>query len=159
MNMIKATGLPLVVFLLSVYVIATMKNVGTMLMAPAIAVMWGVGVFMAIIMPAQRRTILTETLGFIAGYNGSLFMFHKAIAITAGVSAEMLMETFNQPIATATANAIPGYLQTAFWVTSAFVPISFLGLQGKRFISFRKSVSKSRMLRQLRSVRGGRDAN
>lgn len=152
-NLVKAVGVPIAVFLLSIYMINMMKNFGSLLMAPAIAAMWLAGVIMAIIMPAQRRSILNETMGFIAGYNGTIFMLHNAVAIVSGVSPEMIMETFNMPVPSATASAVSGYLMHALMLSALIVPITFLGFQGKRLITFRKSRNKTKMLKQLRSVR------
>ena len=70
----------------------------------------------------------------------------------------MLMATFNQPMATATANAIPGYLQNALYMISVMVPISFLGMQFKRVLQFRRNANKQKVMEQLRSIRGPKDS-
>lgn len=152
-HIVMAVALPSAVFFLSLYTIARFKGMGTYLIAPAIAVMWLAGAVIAGWMPSHRKDILKETNVTIAGYCGSLIMFHTLIGITSGVSSEMLMATFNQPMATATSNAIPGYLQNALYMVSVLVPISFLSMQGKRVLSFRRNSAKAKIIQQLRNIR------
>ena len=152
-RIIKAVAFPSGVFFLCLFSISKFKNFGSLLMAPAIAVMWLVGAAVAFWMPSQRKSVLNETCYTIAGYCVSLFLFHEMIAITSGISSSMLMATFNETMATATANAVPGYLQNALYLTSALVPISFLGMQGKRIMQFRINANKQKVIRQIRSFR------
>lgn len=149
-----AVAFPSAVFFLCIYSISRFKGFGTYLMGPAIAIMWLAGSGVSWWMPSHRKDTIKETLVTITCYCGALLLFHMLIGITSGVSSEMLMATFNQPMATATANAIPGYLQNALYMVSVMVPLSFLGMQFKRVLQFRRNQNKQKILSQLRSVRG-----
>lgn len=149
-KLVWAVVYPVAVFLLSVISIEIFKNYGRYLMAPLIGIMWITGAACAIYMPSQRKSIITETLTVIASYNGSLLALHRLIALTSGVSSQMLIATFGQPLATASANTIPGFLQNALYITTALLPFTFLGMQGKRILQFRRSSAKQKVMAQLR---------
>ena len=55
--------------------------------------------------------IIGETLTTIAVYNGTLLGLRQLIAITGGISSQMLMATFSQPLAAASANTIPFFAE------------------------------------------------
>ena len=78
------------------------------------------------------------------------------IGITSGVSSQMLMATFGQPLATTSANTIPGYLQSMLYISAAMIPFGFLGMELKRIITFKRSVNKQRTMEQLRSIRNAK---
>lgn len=149
----QAVLFPTAAFFLSIAGIAIFKQFGRILMAPLIGIMWAVGAACAFWMPSQRKSIITETLTVIASYNASLLALRQLIAITSGVSSQMLMATFGQPLPTATANTIPGFLQNALYIASVMIPFSYLGMQGKRILQFKRSSDKRKVLRQLRGIR------
>ena len=107
-------------------------------------------------MPSHRKDIIKETLTFIATYNATLLGLRELIAITSGVSSQMLMATFGQPLATASANTIPGYLQSMLYISAAMIPFGFIGMQGKRILQFRRSANKQRTMEQLRNIRNAK---
>ena len=152
-KLVSAVVFPVAVFFLSIIGISTFKNFGKILMAPLIGAMWIIGAACALYMPAQRKAIITETLTVIATYNGTLLALRELIAITSGASSQMLMATFGQPLASASANTIPGFLQNALYISAAMIPLSFAGMQGKRILQFRRSVSKEKTIRQVRKLR------
>lgn len=152
-RMIWSIFFPIGVFFLCIIGISTFKEFGRKLMAPLIGGMWIVGAACALYMPSHRRSIITETLTTIASYNASLLALRELIAITAGVSSQMLMATFGQPLATASANTIPGYLQTMLYISAAMIPFGYFGMQGKRILQFRRNANKNRTLEQLRNIR------
>lgn len=152
-RMVRAVVFPVAVFFLSILGITIFKNFGKLLMAPCIGAMWITGAVVAWYMPAQRKSVINETLTFIASYNGTLLGLRQLVAITSGVSSQMLMATFGQPLPTVTANTISGWLQNALYASAAMIPLGFLGMEGKRMVTFVKSESKKRTLEQLRNIR------
>ena len=152
-KLVWAVVFPVAVFFLSIIGISIFKNFGRILMAPLIGAMWIVGAACAFYMPSHRKDIIKETLTFIATYNATLLGLRELIGITSGVSSQMLMATFGQPLATASANTIPGYLQSMLYISAAMIPFGFLGMELKRIITFRRSANKKRTMEQLRSIR------
>ena len=147
---------PVAVFFLSIISIGIFKNFGRILMAPLIGAMWMVGAACAWYMPSHRKSIITETLTFITSYNATLLGLRELIAITSGVSSQMLMATFGQPMATASANTIPGYLQTMLYISSVMIPFGYIGMEGKRILQFRRNANKQRTMEQLRNIRNAK---
>ena len=152
-RLVGAVVFPIAIFFLSIFAIGIFKNFGKLLMAPMIGVMWAVGAGCALYMPAQRKSIIKETLTVIATYNGTLLGLWKLIAITSGVSSQMLMATFGQPLATATGNTVPGFLQNALYLSSAMIPLGFLGMEFKRILTFKRSQNKQKTMERLRGIR------
>lgn len=152
-KLVWAVVFPVAVFFFSIIGISVFKNFGRILMAPLIGAMWIVGAACALYMPSHRKDIIKETLTFIATYNATLLGLRELIAITSGVSSQMLMATFGQPLATASANTIPGYLQSMLYISAAMIPFGFIGMQGKRILQFRRSANKQRTMEQLRNIR------
>lgn len=147
---------PTAIFFLCIISISTFKNFGRLLMTPLIGMMWIIGAACAIYMPAHRKSIITETLTAIASYNGTLLALRQLIAITSGISSQMLMATFGQPMSTASANTIPGYLQTMLYISAVMIPLGYAGMEGKRIVQFRRSANKQKTIDQLRGIRQGR---
>ena len=150
---VKSVLFPVAVFFLCLVSITIFKNFGRLLMAPLLGVMWIIGAGCAFWMPAQRKSIIGETLTTIAVYNGTLLGLRQLIAITGGISSQMLMATFSQPLAAASANTIPGFLQNALYISAAMIPLTFAGMQFKRILQFRRSANKQKVLEQLRNIR------
>lgn len=153
----KAVGLPLGIFLLSLLAIQSLAGFGTKLVAPMTAVMWAIGAISAIILPSHRGSILTETHVAIAGYLATLVALKEIIAMMSGVSSEMLMAAFNQAIPVTSGSAISGWLQTLMWITAAMTPIGFVGMQVKRIFSFKRNQSTQKTFDRLRGIRPGMD--
>lgn len=152
-KMAQAVVLPLAVFFLCIITISIFKNFGKGLLSPIVGAMWAIGAGCALYMPSHRRAVITETLTMIAAYCGAMLGLRQLIAITSGISSEMLMASFGQPLAQATANTIPGYLQTLLYITSVMMPIGYITMEAKRIMQFRRTSSKERKLEQLRGVR------
>lgn len=150
---VKAVLFPVSVFFLCIVGITVFKNFGKLLMAPLLGFMWIIGAGCAFWMPAQRKGIINETLTTIAVYNGTLLGLRQLIAITSGVSSQMLMATFSQPLATASANTIPGFLQNALYISAAMIPLTYAGMEFKRVLQFRRSANKQRVMEQIRGLR------
>jgi hypothetical protein len=152
-RLVRSVVLPVIIFFLSIISINIFKNFGRLLMAPLIGSMWIVGALCAVYMPSMRKEIINQTLIAVATYCASLLGFRELIALTQGVSGQMLVATFGQPMATATANTVPGYLQNALWLFAAMFPLGFLGMQGKRLLQFKRNTGKMKKLEQLRGIR------
>lgn len=144
---------PMIVFFLCLITIATLKTAGKIAVAPLIGVMWIVGAACAIWMPSMRKSIINETLIFLASYCGSLIGLKMLISLSSGISAEMLMSTFGQAGTVATSNTIPGWLQNVFMIDMFMMPFGFLGMEGKRILSFRRNMNKKKVIEQLRGIR------
>lgn len=151
-RLVNAVVFPVAIFFFSIVAISIFKNFGRILMAPLIGAMWIIGAACAIYMPSHRKDIIKETLTFIAIYNATLLGLRELIAITSGVSSQMLMATFGQPLATASANTIPGYLQSMLYISAAMIPFGFLGMEGKRILQFRRNNNKNKTIEQLRKI-------
>lgn len=152
-RLVRSVVLPVIVFFLSIISINVLKNYGRILMAPLVGAMWITGALCALYMPSMRKEIINQTIIAVATYSASLLAMHQLIALTSGVSGEMLMATFGETFPTAVANTIPGYLQTAMGFMAALFPLGFLGMQGKRLIQFKRNSNKMKKLEQLRGIR------
>lgn len=149
-RLVWAIVFPVADFFLCIFSISIFQNFGKLLMTPLIGAMWIIGAVCALYMPSQRKSIIKETLTMIAVYNGTLLGLRELIGLTSGVSSQMLMATFGQPLATATANTIPGFLQNALFISAAMIPLTYAGMEGKRILQFRRQASKDRTMAQLR---------
>lgn len=59
---------------------------------------------------------------------------------------------FRAAVATASANTIPGYLQSMLYISAAMIPFGFLGMEGKRILQFRRNNNKNKTIEQLRKI-------
>ena len=153
MNLIKAIAIPTALFALALFVISSFANFGSFLIAPMTGGCWMVGFIVALIMPAQRKSTIRETEVFIGGYLLGLYAIKIVIGLASGVSAEMIAASFDQAIPTATGNAIPGYLQTMLLITAFMGPIGFVGMQGKRLLTFRRNQSMQKVFQRTQGIR------
>ena len=152
-GILKAVGLPVIVFALALFTIQNFANFGTKLLCPLIASMWLVGFVVGIIMPAQRREIVNQTLGMIAIYCGAMLGLKMLLAVVSGASSEMIAASYDQAIPMSTGNAIPGYLQTMMWFVAVLMPIGHIGMQAKRLKDFKHNKSLLRTMGQVRGIR------
>ena len=141
-SLIFSAAAPALLFFLCMFTISQFKNYGRLLLTPIMGAMWAAG--------AVCVLILALCLGDL--------LLQKAISIVSGVSADMLTETFSQPLPSTTGNILPGYLQYALWMFTIMIPISYLGLQGKRLINLRRASNKDRELRRIRGIGGQKDS-
>lgn len=152
-RVMKAVGVPLAVFGLAMFTISNFAGFGIKLICPLSGAMWFAGFLVALLMPSQRQEVINQTLGFLAGYYGTLLLLKKILGIVSGVSSEMIAASYDQAIPTATGNAIPGYLQTAMWFSAVLIPLGFLTMQGKRIKDFKHNKSLYKTFGQKRSIR------
>lgn len=150
---IKAVGLPIGIFLLSMFVISRFAAFGASIIAPLTGLMWGVGLLAALGIPSQRRSLLNEVCIATAVYLIGIALIRELIALLAGVSSEMLMASFGQAIPTTGGNTIEGYLQIMLWVTTVATPLGLSIKWGKQFFTFRMRPNKSKIFNQIRSIR------
>jgi len=149
MSVLTSVGL----FLLCVLSTYRFKNFGRLLMVPMIAAMWLFGNFVAYYLPAQRKLTINQTYITIASYCGTLLLIHEMIALTSGVSGNMLMATFNEAIPVTLANSAPSYLQGILGWAVFMIPFGFFIMQAKKLVSFSKQKDKNKTLERLRSYR------
>lgn len=149
----KAVGLPIGVFLLALFTITRFAAFGTGLIAPATGFMWAFGVITAFLLPSQRSSQLTETCIVIGIYLLGLTGIRELISLTAGVSSEMLMASFNQAIPLTAGSTISSYLQAMLWITAVATPLGMVIKWGKQILSFRKRTGKSKTFQRLRGIR------
>lgn len=150
---IKAVGLPILIFALGLFTIKEYGAFGTKLTSPMLSVMWIIAAITSLLLPAQRHNILKETFVTIGCYCVTLLVLHYFLAMVSGVSAQMLMASFDTAVGTAQGNTMTGYIQIAMWISSVMVPVGYAGVQVKRLFSFKKLVAPDRKLRELRSIR------
>lgn len=151
----KAIFLPTLTFFLALFAINTLKGLGTQLIAPCVALMWGMGVVCAILLPSHRSSIMNETYITVGVYLISLVGLTALISLLSGVSSESMMEIFNQSISATSGSAIAGWMQNLLLITAVMTPLGFIGMQGKRVYSFKRKSSKEKFLEQTRGIRKG----
>lgn len=150
---LKAALLPIGVFFLCTFVITQFGLFGKNIVAPASGIMWIAGVVVAVKIPSQRRSTLNETYAMLAGYNLGLYLIRFIIGLAANTSSEQLMATYQQALPMSTGSTISGYLQSMLWILAFITPVTFLTVMGKKFISFRKTAAKNKILEQIRGIR------
>lgn len=149
----KAIGTPILVFLLSLITISNFDAFGRNIMAPAASIMWIMGVAAAWKIPSQRKETLGQTYIGVAGYMLGLSLLHFLIGIAATTSSEQLMATYSQAMPVSTGSTISGFLQSMLWILSFMTPITFTGMQAKKFVTFRRTLAKDKVLQQTRGLR------
>lgn len=152
-NYTKAITIPIGLFLLSLLIISDFGAFGTNIVAPAASMMWLGGAIVAWKVPSQRMSTLKETYIGVGGYLLGLFLFKVMIGITANTSSEQLMASFSQAMPISTGSTISGFLQSMLWILACITPITFLGMMGKKFITFRRTLSKDKVLQRMRDIR------
>ncbi len=158
-RLFKAIGLPIGIFALSMFTVQNFAAFGTKLICPLIAAMWLVGFIVALLMPAQRNEVLTQTMGMIAIYCGALIGLKILLAVVSGASSEMIAASYDQAIPMSTGNAIPGYLQTMMWFVAVLMPIGDIGMQAKRLKDFKHKNSLNREFGRMRGMRNSGHEN
>lgn len=152
-NYMKAIATPIGLFVLSLIVISSFGAFGRKITAPAASVMWLAGALVAWKIPSQRKETLKESYIAVAGYLLGLFLLKVLIGISATTSSEQLMASYNQAMPMSTGNTISGFLQSMLWILSFMTPITFLGMMAKKFATFRRTLSKDKILQQIRGIR------
>lgn len=153
----KSTFFNLVVYLfiftLWVYDIKAYYNFGRYIIGPAIAIIWVITAFIALILPAQRLEVIHSCKVFCAGYVATIFGYKFLITAVSGISAENLSAAFNQALPTASGTSILGWLQTLLWIAGVMSPVGFIGMQCKRIGQFFGTKSKNAAIREIRDFR------
>lgn len=152
-NYVKAIAIPIGVFLLALIITSNFGAFGTNIVAPAASVMWLAGAVVAWKAPSQRKSTLKETYIAVAGYVAGLFVLKALIGIAAQTSSEQLMASFDQVMPVSTSSTISGFLQSMLWILAFITPVTYLGMMGKKFVQFRRSLSKDKVLQQIRGIR------
>lgn len=149
---IKTAVVPIGVFLISLFGIVRFGAFGKNIIAPAIGLMWGLGAFVAWKIPSQRSSTLTQSYATVAGYVAGLLLFKVLIGIAVNTSSEQLMATYSQVMPVSTGSTISGFLQSMLWITAFMTPITACGAQAKKLITFRRTLSKNKVLEQIRGI-------
>ena len=97
-KMMKAVGIPVIVFLASLVCITIMGIFGRKLVAPCVALMWASGAVVAIVFPNHRRSSIAEAYTFILVYVSSLLVLRMLLSWMSGISTESLAASFDQPV-------------------------------------------------------------
>lgn len=150
---IKAVMLPLFIFLLGNFTINQFGDYGLKLLAPMIGIMWIVSAICAVYISSQRTDIIRQAIITIGCYCGSMLVFRLLLSIVSGVSAQMLIASFDTPIGTAQNNTMTGYLQFAMWLTAVMTPIGFVGMQIKKVFTFKRLSTPEKAFNRIRSIR------
>ena len=150
---IKAVAIPIGVFLLSLLIIGQFGAFGRNILAPAASLMWIAGAAVALKIPSQRKSTLNETHAAVTGYLAGLMLLKWLIGVAATTSSEQLMATYSQALPVSTGSTISGFLQSMLWILSFMTPITFLTLQAKKFITFRRTSAKNKVMEQIRGIR------
>lgn len=158
-RVVKAVGYPIGVFMLALFTISNFAAFGSKLICPLSGAMWFIGLVVAIMMPAQRREILNQTLAMITIYYFALLGLKIILGVVSGVSSEMIAASYDQAIPTSTGNSIPGYLQTMMWFVAVLMPIGHITMQAKRLKDFKHNQSLERTFGQKRGIRNSGHEN
>lgn len=149
----KSICVPIIVFLVALIVISKFGDFGKSIMAPASSLMWLMGVAAAWKIPSQRKETLSQTYIGVAGYVLGLALLRFLIGIAATTSSEQLMATYSQAMPTSTGSTISGFLQSMLWILAFMTPITFISMQAKKFVTFRRTIAKDKVLQQIRGLR------
>lgn len=152
-RVIKAIGLPLLVFGLGLFTISNFANFGAKLICPLSGAMWATGFLVALLMPSQRQETLNQTMVVCSLYFLALVGLKILLAVVSGVSSEMIAASYDQAIPTSTGNAIPGYLQTMLWFVAVLLPVGDISMQVKRLFQFKRNQSLQKTFGQKRGLR------
>lgn len=152
-NYIRAIVIPIAVFALACFTISNFGAFGKNIVAPASSVMWLAGAIVAWKIPSQRRSTLKETYIGVAGYLCGLFLLKALIGISATTSSEQLMASYSQTMPVTTSSTISGFLQSMLWILAFLTPITYMGMMAKKFVTFRRTLSKDKVLQQVRGLR------
>ena len=158
-RVIKAIGIPIIVFGLGLFTISNFATFGSMLICPLSGAMWVIGVVVAFLMPSQRQEVLSQTMTVCASYFLALLGLKILLAFASGVSSEMIAASYDQVIPTSTGNAIPGYLQTMMWFVAILLPMGDIAMQVKRLFQFKKTKTLQDTMAQKRGMRETGRAN
>jgi len=134
----KAIGFPAGIFLLTLFTVHRFNLFGVNIIAPMTGIMWICGILVSWFLPSHRKTCLRETHVTIGVYLISLTVFKELVSAISGVSAEMLMATYNQAIPVTSGQAFSGYLQTMLWITAIMTPVGFIFMQVKKVFTMRR---------------------
>ena len=121
----KAIGFPAGIFLLTLFTVHRFN-------------LFGVNILVSWFLPSHRKSCLRETHVTIGVYLISLTVFKELVSAISGVSAEMLMATYNQAIPVTSGQAFSGYLQTMLWITAIMTPVGFIFMQVKKVFTMRR---------------------
>lgn len=152
-NYVKAIAVPIGVFLLALVITSNFGAFGTGIVAPMASLMWLGGALVAWKIPSQRRGTLKETYIAVSGYLAGLFLLKVLIGLSATTSSEQLMASFNQVMPVAANSTISGFLQSMLWILAFLTPITVLGMFAKKFVQFKRTLSKDKVLQQVRGIR------
>ncbi len=151
---VKALSFPIIVFLANIYAIILFGDFGSRLIAPFSTMMWLAGTATAFKLKGQRKSVIKECLVFIISYIAIIVVVRYLIGKAVTVSTAQLMATYNQAMPTASNSTIAGMLQTSLWIITFMTPMAYLGMVIKKFFTFKNSLSKTKTMDQLRSIRG-----
>lgn len=149
---VKAIAFPVGIFMLAMFTIDRLSLFGVNIVAPLTSVMWIVGIVVGLIQPSIRRATLRETHITIGVYLISITLFKELVASISGISSEMLMATYNQPIPVTSGAAFSGYLQTMLWITTIMTPVGFIVMEVKKLFSFRRTAETKKFHDNLLGV-------
>lgn len=148
-----AITIPIILFMFALVVISSFGAFGRKILAPATSLMWIAGAATAWKIPSQRGGTLKETYIAVAGYLATITLLKFLIGVFATTSSEQLMASYNQAMPVSTGSTVTGFLQSMLWILSATVPIGYLGMTCKKFVTFRRTMSKDKVLQQVRGIR------
>lgn len=156
---IKAVAIPIAIFILALFAISTFASFGVAVIAPLTGVMWIMSAITAVVLPSHRESILKEAYIALAGYLGGLVLFRELIGMSSGISAEMMMATYNQAIPVTTGSAISGHLQNVMLITAYMVPAGYIAMLIKKIFTFRSTANKTKEFERLRGIRQNGNRN
>lgn len=131
-------------FFFSIYTIQIFNLFGKNVLAPFTAIMWAFGTATTIVLPSQRKETIKETEVTIGIYLVSLIVVRELVKKISGISAEMIMATYNMNMPVTSGSAFSGYLQTMMWIITIMTPVSFIGLQIKKIFTMRRNMEKKK---------------
>ena len=158
-RIIKAIGIPMLVFGLGIFTISNFATFGAKLICPLAGAMWAIGFIVALLMTSQRQEVLNQTMIVCSIYFLALLGLKILLAVVSGVSSEMIAASYDQAIPTSTGNAIPGYLQTMMWFVAVLLPIGDISMQVKRLFQFKRNQTLQKTFGRTRGLRNNGRSN
>lgn len=151
-RLLRSIFFPIGALMLTFFVMSQFGGFGS-LVSFFVMAMWIAGAVVAIRMPSYRVTTLNETHAVIVIYLLTLSIVKILIGVVSGVSAEMLIASFNENVSLNSGNMMITVLQGTLWVTLVMLPVGFFGMQIKKIVQFRKTRNKAQTFEHARGIR------
>ena len=151
LQVMKAVGVPLGVFILVLLMVSSLDEFGQNIL-PMATLMWVSGVCVGAFLPSMRLEVLSDTMKAVSGYCVGMMGLKILVGITSGISPEMIGASFHQAISTTAGTNVSVFITNAMMISSVMAPLGFIGMQISRIVKFRKTRSMQKAFGQARNI-------